>query len=283
MGRMPFRGREILHTDLRNAHYLQWIQFLKDSENWSTEQIEDYQLTQLKWMVNSAYQNSRGYHKLYDLAGIHPESLKTMDDFKQFPFITKETIRDNLEDFSINVRGREYITTGGSTGIPTGFYRDKIAFAKELASKAHQYYRIGWKEGDRQRVLRGLSIKSKNHMLSYPKYNELGCSSYFLSPEFMRIYYEKALQYSPDWIRCYTSTGYIFARFIKDNRLTFPRLKGILCAFKNLYDFQKDLLHETLECLVFSHYGHYEMAALTGFCELEDTYHVQYPATLIAT
>ena len=120
-------------------------------------------------------------------------------------------------------------------------------------------------------------------MLSYPKYNELGCSSYFLSPEFMRIYYEKALQYSPDWIRCYTSTGYIFARFIKDNRLTFPRLKGILCAFKNLYDFQKDLLHETLECLVFSHYGHYEMAALTGFCELEDTYHVQYPATLIAT
>ena len=266
--------REIIHTDLRNKRYLEWLQFLKNSENWSKEQIDDYQFAQIKEIINLAYQNTRGYRELYLNSGITPETIKTIDDIHKVPFVERETIRDNLNDFHIPTRWEQYITTGGSTGIPFGMYRDRIAFAKELASKAYQYYRIGWKEGDRQLVFRGLPIKSRKHIVFYPRFNELRCSSYHFTPEIMESYRKKAFEYKPDWIRCYPSSGYIFARFIKENKLAFPPLKGILCASENLYSFQKDLLHETFGCRVFSHYGHYEMAALAGFCEHQDTYHV---------
>ncbi len=245
-----------------------------NSENWSREQIEDYQLTQLKEIINHAYQNAKGYRKLYKGAGVSPEEITKLDDIRKLPCVERETIRDNLDDFHIPTRGETYVTTGGSTGIPFGMYRDRTAFARELASKAYQYYRIGWKEGDSQLVFRGLPIKSRNRMVFYPKFHELRCSSYHLTQEIMETYWGKAWEYKPDWIRCYPSSGYIFARFLKENKLTFPTLKGILCASENLYDFQKDLLHKVFGCRIFSHYGHYEMAALAGFCEYEDTYHV---------
>jgi phenylacetate-CoA ligase len=66
----------------------------------------------------------------------------------------------------------------------------------------------------------------------------------------------------------------LFAKFLKESQRPFPPVKGILCASENLYDYQKKLLQEIFNARVYSHYGHYEMAALAGFCEHEDTYHV---------
>jgi phenylacetate-CoA ligase len=197
-----------------------------------------------------------------------------LEDFRRLPFIEKEHIRDRLDDFSVDIPGREYVTTGGSTGIPTGMYRDKIAFARELASKACQYYRVGWNEGARQIVFRGLQIPTGDHTEFVADFNELRCSTYQFGSDAMEIYRQRALEYQPEWIRCYPSSGYVFARYLKDNGKSFPRLKGMLCSSEHLYDFQRDLFAEVFGCRVFIHYGHYEMAVLAGYCEHEDTYHV---------
>ena len=263
-----------VHADLQNPDYVAWRRFLQEAEGWSQEQIAEYQLSEIKRIVAHAYYNTKGYRRLYDQAGVHPDDIKTPDDIRKFPFVEKEMIRDHLEDFSAPIEERTYVTTGGSTGIPFGFYREPKAFAKELASKAHQYARVGWKEGDRQIVFRGLPIHSPDHMVFVPEFNELRCSSYHLVPEWMEVYCQKAWEYRPDWIRCYPSSGYIFAHFLKETGRSFPPIKGLLCASENLYDFQKALFHEVFHARVFSHYGHYELAALAGFCEYEDTYHV---------
>jgi phenylacetate-CoA ligase len=263
-----------VHADLQNRYYCEWIEFLRKSERWGRQQIEEYQLGEIKRIVRYAYENCRGYRRLYDSYGVTPESIKTLEDFWEFPTVNKEMIRSNLEDFSVKVKSRQYVTTGGSTGIPFGFYRDKIAFARELASKAYQYFRIGWKEGDKQLVLRGLVISSPNHVRYYPRFNELRCSSYHLTPEWIETYRQRALEYHPQWIKCYPSSGYILAKVLKKSGKPFPRVKGIFCASENLYSYQKKLFSEVFKARVFSHYGHYEMAALAGFCEYEDTYHV---------
>jgi len=263
-----------LHIDLGNPHYCQWLDFLKKSEKWNKEQIAEYQLSEIKRIVKHAYENTKGYRKLYDDAGINPDSIKTIEDFQKLPFITREILRDNFEDFSTDIKDKEYITTGGSTGVPLGFYRDPVAFGKELASKAHQYYRRDWKEGVRQMVFRGLMISTPDHMEFFPKFNELRCSTYHLIPEWMEVYWKRAIKYKPEWIRGYPSAIYLFAKFLKERNKPFPSLKGILCTSENLYDFQKELIEKVFKTRVFSHYGNFEMAVLAGFCEKEDTYHI---------
>jgi len=264
----------MIHADLWNKDYLEWIKFLQETDWWITTEMKEYQWESIKGMLKHAYLYSPGYHFLYEDAGVHPDDIKTWKDFERVPFITKEMIRDNLEDFSIQVDGRQYTATGGSTGIPFGFYWDPKSFSKELASKAHQYHRTGWGEGDRQMVLRGHVIDSPNHMEFVPEFNELRCSSYHLTPENMEVYRQRAIEYKPEWIRCYPSSGVIFAHWLKETGREFPQIKGILCASENLYDFQKALMEDVFGVRVFSHYGHYELTVLAGFCEYEDTYHV---------
>jgi phenylacetate-CoA ligase len=248
--------------------------FLAESENWSADQVSTYQLSELKRIVRYAYERTKAYRELYGRAGVTPDSMQTLDDIANLPFVEKEIIRDRLEEFSVPLRGRSYVTTGGSTGIPFGFYRDKLSFSRELASKAHQYHRIGWKEGDRQLVFRGLPIKRESRMQFYPRFNELRCSSYYMVPERMEAYRKRAFEFRPGWVKCYPSSGYMFASFLKETGRPFPPIKGVLCASENLYDFQEKRLREIFRARVFSHYGHYEMAVLAGFCEYQDTYHV---------
>jgi phenylacetate-CoA ligase len=264
----------VIHTDLENKEYVAWTRFLREAESWSREEIEGYQLAEVRRIVRHAWDRAPGYRRLYEDTGVDPDTITSLDDLRRFPMVDKETIRDRLEEFSVDEPDREYITTGGSTGIPFGFYRTPRAFARELASKAHQYYRIGWLEGDRQLVFRGLPIDSPDHVRYFPEFNELRCSSYHLVPEWMERFRLEAIDYQPEWLRCYPSSGHIFARFLKETGRPFPPLKGILCASENLYPFQKKLLTEVFGARVFSHYGHYELAVQAGFCEYEDTYHV---------
>jgi phenylacetate-CoA ligase len=243
----------------------------------------DYQFAELRRILRHAYERMSGYRAAFLLRGVSPESLQKVEDLRKFPFSEKETIRDYLEDFSVAVDGRTYVTTEEITGIPFGLFRDPEAFPKELASKAHQYERVGWLEGERQLVFRGVPIDSPDHMLFVPDFSELRCSSYHLTPELMETYRQCTIEYRPEWIRCYPSPGDIFARWLKDTGQSFPSIKGIFGASENLYEFQKKLISEVFHARAFSHYGHYELAVLVGFCEHNDNYHVlpQYGFTML--
>jgi len=267
-------GSGRVHADLMNPHYRAWLEFLEDSESWTSNEISQYQIEQLKKVVSHAYENCPGYRNSFDRHGITPNDVYSLEDIEKLPFITKEELRDQLEVFSCPWPERKYVTTGGSTGIPFGFYRDDIAFGRELASKAHQYHRIGWKEGDRQLVFRGLPIQAADRMTYVPEFEELRCSSYHLTAEDMERFYRRALEYQPRWLRCYPSSGYIFARFLDEHGWTIPSIEGVLCASENLYEFQRALMQRVFGERVYSHYGHYELAVLAGYCQYAPTYHV---------
>ena len=263
-----------MHKDLRNPHYTQWRQFLGESEDWTKEQIDEYQFEQLKKIFDYAWEHIKGYRELWSIHGLTPQSLKSLDDVNLFPCVTKEDIRDRLDDFSVKRSDAKYTTTGGSTGIPFGFYRTPEAFGRELASKAWQYYRIGWKEGDPQIVFKGVPITTEDKTEFFPELNELRFSSYYMTPDWLELYIKKTIEYKPLWMRCLPSTGFMLAKYLKEKKISFPELKGILCSSENLYDFQKQYMIDVFKCRVFSHYGHEEIAALAGFCEYSDNYHV---------
>jgi phenylacetate-CoA ligase len=264
----------MIHRDLENPDYVAWKSILRGADSWSADRIASHQLAELQRVVRDAWDHAPAWRALYERAGVTPDDLRTLDDVARLPLVDKTSVRADLEGFSIAMDGRTRTSTGGSTGIPFELYRDPRAFARELASKAHQYERIGWREGDRQLVLRGLPIETPDHMTLVEPFSELRCSSYHLVPETMERYRQAAFEYGPAWQRCYPSSGHLFAQFLESTGRPFPPLQGILCASENLYDSQKALLARVFRTRVFSHYGHYELAVLGGFCEHRDTYHL---------
>src|SRR3954464_9129294 len=105
-----------IHKDLINPEYVKWLDFLRKADSWSVERIRQYETAQLRGIAEFAYKNSTGYRDRFDAAGVRPSNISEPEDIRSFPFLTKNDIRDRLEDFSAAFPERFYITTGGSTG-----------------------------------------------------------------------------------------------------------------------------------------------------------------------
>jgi len=56
-------------------------------------------------------------------------------------------------------------------------------------------------------------------------------------------------------IVCYASTGSRFAKWLLDNNLKLPKIKGVYCTSEKLYDYQKKMIMEALDCQVYNLYG----------------------------
>jgi phenylacetate-CoA ligase len=262
--------------------FLKTYRLLKKSQWWSKEQLEEYQLRQLSKLLNHAYENVPYYRKIFDERCLKPNDIQDFSDLRELPFLTKEIIRDNFDELTATnypSRKREYVTTGGSTGVPLGFYYEKgISRAQEWAFMKILWERVGYRFRDKCAVIKGYIVESANEGILW-QFALLGrwliLSSYHMTDENLPKYIEKLSEFKPKFIQAYPSAITILARFMKKNNIQpFPSIKAILCSSENLYPGQRELLEEIFRCRVYSWYGHAERAVLGGECEVSPYYHV---------
>lgn len=257
--------------------------FLQESQWWSGEKLEEYQMQQLSKLLHHAYENVLYYRRVFDERGLRPKDIQDFDDLRKLPYLTKEIIQENQPDLVARNYRRsklEYVTTGGSTGIPLGFYCERgVSEAMERAFIITLWNRVGFKLGDRCVVLRGNVVRSANRgkFWEYDPVNKnIILSSYHMTDEILPHYIAKIREFRPDFIQTYPSAITILTKSMKKNSAgPFPTVKAILCASENLYPWQRELLEEVMKCRVWSFYGHAERAALAGECEKSTYYHIQ--------
>jgi len=114
--------------------------YLKDfekSQYLSVEEIVAKQFTKLQHITHYAYQNCPYYEKTFKILGIHPNDIKSYNDFLNIPLLHKSDIQENIE----SMRSTEFSIydlyknkTGGSTGEPVHFYIDKERHKSRYAS-----------------------------------------------------------------------------------------------------------------------------------------------------
>ncbi|RJS76369.1 phenylacetate--CoA ligase family protein [Methanophagales archaeon] len=262
--------------------FKEMYKFLQKSQWWSREQLEEYQLQQLGKLLNHAYKNVPYYKKVFDERGLKPKDIQDFKDLQKLPFLTKEIIQDNLNDLKARnypADKFEYVTTGGSTGIPLGFYYERgVSRAREWAFMKTLWDRVGYHFRDKCVILRGNVVKSadKGKFWEYSLFGRwLILSSYHMTDENLPKYIEKIMRFKPKFIQAYPSAITILARFMRENNIEpFPTVKAILCGSENLYQWQRKLLEDVFQCRVYSWYGHTEQAVLAGECEKSTYYHI---------
>ena len=111
-------------------------------------------LPKLQAQLEYAYEKSPFYRSKWDKAGIGPRDIRSLEDFEQIPFLTKDEIRrDQMENppFGNNlcVSAKELARvqgTSGTTGKPTAFGVGK----GDMKRIAEAHARIMWGFGVRQ-------------------------------------------------------------------------------------------------------------------------------------
>jgi len=62
---------------------------------------------------------------IFRTAGVRSEDITSLEYLRNLPFVTKELIRDNLDDFTsreFDKKSLRYMTTGDPLEIPFGFW-----------------------------------------------------------------------------------------------------------------------------------------------------------------
>ncbi len=265
----------------RGKHYQGFQDSIIEGETWSRDQVWDYQKQQLQKTLRQAASFCPFYEKRFAEAGFSPEKIHAPADMARCPLLTKTDILENLDEMVSTDQlpsSRLYITTGGSTGVPVGFYLHKgISRPKEQAMLEGMWKRGGFFEGARLALLRGYvtSTRSTGTITSYDATRDwLMLSSYHLTPARVGEYLTELERFRPDLLYVYPSSALMLAEYIESAGLnwTIP-LKGILCGSERLTAPQKQIIERVFGCRAYAWYGHSERVVLAAQGRHSDHYY----------
>lgn len=253
--------------------------FLKESQWWSKKQHEEYQMMEIEKLIKYSYEYIPYYTQLFNERGLKPGHIQNFNDLKQVPYLTKEIVKNNLDKMistKYNSRNISYVTTGGSTGEPMGFYEDKrLSNSLEWAYITSQWSRVGY---DINKINKCVILRGDipNNGLYQFKGYDLILSSYKLTENNMLEYLQLIEKFNPHFMQAYPSAIYILSEFILKNniKINLTNMKAILCGSENLYDFQRKKISQAFNVRVYSWYGHSEKCCLAGECEEKNNYHI---------
>jgi phenylacetate-CoA ligase len=270
--------------DWDEKEFVSYYRWLNETQWWSRDKHEEYQLEKLRALVKHAYENVPYYRRVFDKLKVRPEDIVTLDDLQKLPLLTKKDVIENLEDLvarNIDRASLVYKTTSGSTGTPLGLYRDKhTAHIHDYALLILQCSWAGYKLGDRMLTMLGSVLAAPGTKGTrgwwdyYPGHNELLLSSYDMTEENLFKYIEKIKEFRPNFIYAYPSSIEILARFMKRNNTSIATVQSIHCTAETLYPQQRILIESQFGCRTFGKYAMTERAVEAVECEHHQGYHV---------
>jgi phenylacetate-CoA ligase len=113
-------------------------------------------LPKLQAQLNYAYKRSPLYRKKWDQVGVKPRDIRSLSDFEQIPFLTKEEIRQDQKEsppFGSNVcvslkELARVQGTSGTTGKPTAFGISKGDMDRIAEAHARTMWGFGMRQQD---------------------------------------------------------------------------------------------------------------------------------------
>lgn len=244
----------------------------------------------LQKLVKHCYETVPYYARLFDSLGLKPEAIKTREDLKVLPVLTKQIIRDNYDDLfstAIDPKRRRQESTGGSTGTPLKFCTDSAEWSAWKASTLRAWEWYGLHLGDKIFSLGGNSIvKKKKHFSLKNIYDVVimrnhKFSSADVSDECMQKHYESFMRIRPKAMRGYGSSLYIFAKYIEKMNLPLCPLKVVLTTGEVLMPEYRRKLEEVFKAPVYDAYGAGDGGILSHECPKHEGFHITEESCVI--
>jgi phenylacetate-CoA ligase len=251
---------------------------LQESQWWSKERLEAYQMQQLSKLLHHSYENVPYYRRIFNERGLKPEDITSKEDLLKLPLLTKDIIRNNFKDLiAKNIHRRDLLSvkTSGSTMSPLSFFWDKnITDLKEKAFIWTIYNIAGYQFGEKRLDLTWERLN--NRFCQYdPLERCMKITASTFSVDIFHSYIKLIHEFKPKVLKSIPSTLVVLADFINKNRIAItPPIKVILCSSEQIYPWQRELIERAFQCRLFTFYGQSERVILGTECAISNHYHI---------
>jgi phenylacetate-CoA ligase len=141
---------EVTHR-LRGSGALQQFEAIRRAPFVAPEEAEERQLGTLRALLAHAEAHVPWYRAGFARAGVAARDLRTLGDLAAFPVLTKADLREHANQMVDERLDRSRLLlhhSGGSTGIPVTFHRDRHDLEASDAGTWRNLSQAGWRPGD---------------------------------------------------------------------------------------------------------------------------------------
>jgi phenylacetate-CoA ligase len=247
------------------------------NQHMSQDELQALQFHKLSALLDHAYQTVPHYREKFDSLGIKPDGIRTWEDFRRIPVLTKDEYRrETSKLISTRLRTPIYpLHTSGSTGSPTRFYLSQASSAAANISRIRALRWWGIDLGDREvrlstdssRIVSGFWNPVKRRWKRFYRdrlMNRRSFPSNELTPQFMEELWDFTLRYRPRYLFGYGSALYTLAEFLKQRGYDGQQLElaAVVTYAEALYKWQVDAIGEAFGCPVVDEYGATEVGVI---------------------
>jgi phenylacetate-CoA ligase len=256
---------------------------LEQQQWWSRERLDRLQWERLGSLLEYAGRHSGFYRSRFQNHGIEPGKVRTPADFQRIPVTTKQDLRDNLDSFISDEFDRSQLViakTGGSTGVSLNLFFDEACQERRNAAQLMADRWAGWDLGLKKAAIWGnppvpVSLKQKlrHHLLDRTIYLD----TMDLNDQSMGAFVDQWRQEKPGAVFGHAHSIYIFASYLRDNKVTDLRPQGIVATSMMLLDHERAIIEEAFGCAVTNRYGCEEVGLIACECERHKGMHLNLP------
>lgn len=258
-------------TCIYNKDVIAKYKFLKETEKWSLESLQDYQYQKCKEILEIAYNESKYYKRKFDNVGVKPSDFTCLEDIKKFPIVEKQELKMYTNDIQLNTKHEKLrvARTSGSTGEPLVFKRNAEWDASNRAAMFRGYSWHDVNPWDKNGYFWGYDIdklnKNKTKLLD------------FLQNRFRMFSYEdkelvgfiKKLERAT-YLEGYSSAIYETAKMINNrgvDKTKFSKLKMIKGTSEKIFDKYQEEVKRAFGMKIISEYGATESGMIAFECK----------------
>lgn len=221
-------------------------------------------------MVRFAYENVPYYRKKYDDAGVDMASLRSINDLKKLPFLTKEDVLNNFPR-GIVARGYDvdkchYSATTGSTGRSLPFIFSSPTFAFYIATVMRVYTMIGFRPWHK-------TVYIKYKPVEYPRIGPFFRTDCIASTIPVEEQIAKLREAKPDLLVGYASIVLEIAQKLTKEDLEIIRPKFVGLNSELSSQSQRDFISGVFNCPVYDEYSTEETWMVASHCK-RHSYHI---------
>ena len=253
----------------RNPSLKKHLKFLMNSDSWSLQELEEYQLKKLKELIDFSYENSKFYNSKFKELNIVPHDIKSLNDIKKLPITTKDDLIDFNKEIHTKFKFKKLhrAITSGSSGKSLKFFRDESADSFNRASISRGYNWYGVKPWEKNGYFWGFNFsfyeKIKTKFLDFLQ-NRYRVFSY--SDKEFNSFVKKTQKAT--YLHGYSSMIYQAAKIINSKGLQKPKnLKMIKGTSEKIFKSYQYEVEQAFGNKIISEYGATESGIIAFECK----------------
>ena len=259
----------------RSAGLRRTLRHIEREEHLSAEEIQSRQFARLKQLLIHAQETTEYYRKRFQAAGFDPHTMRSADELRCVPPLTRDDIRSNLPNMCSKKYEEKELrvsATGGTTNSPVPFKRDIASLRIKTAVQMRFNAWAGMNPGDKIYRLWGARVDfAENPSWRWRLYDQgllrnLWAPTSLLNEQVLESYRVQMNQFRPDVVYAYPTPLFLLCQYLASSAKQFHRPGTVICTAEALVDSQRRLIESVMGCKVFEHYGSREFGIIAGEC-----------------